>query len=312
MTSIVEIHPSVLAGIPSGGTWQASGGLIEAGTVYPSSDGGRLLTHIVENNAYYIQTEQITNEPWKVGRVYKQSIFYFASDATKGGTGATLKKSLAGTKSVISDFLDIYLGCLSVASGPLAISITGMNLVVAGGKIKQNYDLYNDALEAFVSDDMALQKMMPIFFDHMFVELYLGRIEADLTGKAKEVATSLITKKFVKGEAARKIVNNTIGVFVGKIGEDAMKRILTGISKIIKDILLKVADHAITKGPNSVSEEQVGQLATHHIVPEYAALSRVPMRMDRAQEIIRETARNAQAVKPRLQKIAKAIDALNG
>ena len=223
-------------------------------------------------------------------------------DVSVGGTSNLLAKSLSGTKEVISNFLDIFIGCVSVAGGPVGWSILGMNVVVAGGKIKQNYAEYDSALEAFVGDDMALRKLMPIFYDHMFVQLFLSRIEADLTGKAKEMATGALIKN--------KAVANLVGVFVGKVGEDAMKKMLTGINKIIKEVLLPIADHVITKG--QISTEQVHQLVTHHLIPEFGKLSRVPMREDRAKEIIRETQANSQAVKARLHKIAKALDALNG
>jgi hypothetical protein len=146
--------------------------------------------------------------------------------------------------------------------------------------------------------------MMPIFYDHMFVELFLARIEADVSGKAKEWATEAVIKN--------KAVAKLIGVFIGKIGEEPMKRMLEGMSKIIRDVVLKVADHVISNGPNSLTEAQIEQLCTHHLVPMYSSLSRVPLRMDRAKEILRETARNAAAAKTRLQKIAKAVDAVAG
>jgi hypothetical protein len=179
----IEIPASDLAGIGYGGERMTTDGLITAGTDYPSKDGSRLLTHIIGIYAYYIQTSVLSGEQWKVGTVYKQEVWAFGSDVGRGNTISTLKRQLAGTKSVITNFLDIYLGCLTVAGGPLAWSITGMQIVVAGGKIKQNYDLYQDALSAFVDDDMALRKMMPIFYDHMFVELFLARIEADVSAK---------------------------------------------------------------------------------------------------------------------------------
>ncbi|MEF9977244.1 MAG: hypothetical protein RR834_01925 [Thermomonas sp.] len=34
---------------------------------------------------------------------------------------------------------------------------------------------------------MALRKSMPTFYDHMYAELSLGRIEADLKDKAKDL-----------------------------------------------------------------------------------------------------------------------------
>lgn len=301
----VEIRASDLVGISSGGTLPTvSQGIAESGTIYPSIDGSRLLTHVIGLQAYYVQTDTNTSEKWKIGRVYQQDSWSFGMDISVGGTTAILSKKLAATKSVISDFLDIYLGCMAVAGGPLAWSITGMNVVVATGKIKQNYQLYKTALAAFVDDDMALRKMMPVFYDHMFVELFLGRIESDLVGKGKEFATGLVVKN--------KAIAEIIGVFLGKVGEDAMTRTLKGISKIIREVLLKVCDHVLAKGPQSLSETQVEQLAKHHMVPLYGGLSRVPMRMDRAQEIVREAARNPQNVKTRLTKIANAVDVLAG
>jgi hypothetical protein len=289
----------------------AAGGFAEAGTVYPSADGSRLLTHVFAGQAVFVQTEDNRKQPWKVGRVYSQPTQFFDIDINRfGGYAGILTKKLAGTKAVISNFMDIYMGCLSVAGGPLAWSILGMNLIVAGGKIKQNYDLYEEALEAFIGGDMILQKSMPVFFEHMFVELYLGRIEADLTGKAKEVAAGFIAKKIVKTEAAEKVLSGTIGVFLGKIGEDAMKRTLNGMSAIIREVLLKVIDHKLAGKP--VTEDQVELLAKHHVVPMYAKLSQVPLRMDRAKAIVREAANNASTVRGRLEKIAKAVDKLAG
>jgi len=307
----IEIPGSFLLGINSGGSLPlASGGTAEAGAIYPSVDGSRLLTHVIGLQAFYVQTEDATKQAWRVGRLYQQPTGGFGMDIGVGALASILKKKLAGTKATISNFMDIYLGCLAVAGGPLAWSITGMQLVVAAGKIRQNYRLYEDALEAFVGGDMILREKMPVFFDHMFVELYLGRIEADLTGKAKEVAAGFIAKKIVKSEAAEKVLSGTIGVFIGKIGEDAMKRTLNGMSGIIREVLLKVIDHKLSGKP--ITDEQVELLATHHMVPMYGKLSQVPLRMDRAKAIIREAAESALTVRSRLEKVAKAVDALAG
>lgn len=307
----VERPGTDVVGIEIGGSLPlASGGYAEAGTVYPAVDGSRLLTHVIGLQAFFIQTDDNTKQPWKVGRLYQQQTGSFGTDIGLGAVASSLKRRLAGTKATISNFMDIYLGCLAVAGGPLAWSITGMQLVVAGGQIRQNYLKYEDALEAFVGGEMILRDKMPVFFDHMFVELYLGRIEADLTGKAKEVAAGFIAKKFVKTEAAEKVLSGTIGVFIGKMGEDAMKRTLKGISGIIREVLLKVIEHKAIGKP--LTEDQVELLAKHHMIPMYDKLSRVPLRMDRAKAIVREAYDNAATVKPRLEKIAKAVDALAG
>ena len=294
---------SDLFGVSSGGSLPTvSQGRAEAGTVYPSIDGRRLLTHVIGLKAFYLQTEVSTNEKWKAGRWYYQDSWSFGMDVSVGGTANLVAKNLAGTKAVISTFLDIFIGCVSVAGGPLAWSILGMNIVVAGGQIKRNYAVYDSAMQAFVGDDMALRKLMPVFYDHMFVQLFLSRIESDLTAKAKEMATKAVIKN--------KMVASLIGVFIGKVGEDAMKTMLTGINEIIKDVLLKIADHVIAKGP--ITSEQINGLITHHLIPKFGKMSGIKMREDRAKEIIRETQANPQAVKARLQKISTALSALNG
>jgi len=303
MGAPVEIPASDLFGVSSGGSLPTvSQGRAEAGIVYPSIDGRRLLTHVIGLNAFYLQTEVSTNEKWKAGRWYWQDSWSFGMDVSVGGTANLVAKNLAGTKAVISTFLDIFIGCVSVAGGPVAWSILGMNIVVAGGQIKRNYAVYDSAMQAFVGDDMALRKLMPVFYDHMFVQLFLSRIESDLTAKAKEMATKTVIKN--------KMVASLIGVFIGKVGEDAMKTMLTGINEIIKDVLLKIADHVIAKGP--ITSEQINSLITHHLIPKFGKMSGIKMREDRAKEIIRETQDNPQAVKARLQKISTALSALNG
>lgn len=300
-----EIPPLTLLGLtPTGRVDIKLGYIQQAGQVFASIDGSRLLCYAQGfGDVYYMQVDTKPAETWKKGRMFVQSNAAYRSDVNVGGVAYHVNLNLAASKAVISNFLDIYMGCMAVAGGPLAWSITGMNLVVAGGKLKRNYELYVDALEAFVSDNMELRRLMPVFYDHMYAELFLGRIEADLTGKAKDLVTGAIP--------APKAVKGLIGVFLGKVGEDPMKRMLDGIRGIIVNVLLKVIEHVTTSG-KPLAQEQVQQLAFHHIVPMYAAMSRVPMRQDRAEAIIREAAKNAAATKPRLLKIAKAIEALNG
>ncbi|MBK9152891.1 MAG: hypothetical protein IPM25_01450 [Chloracidobacterium sp.] len=300
----VEIQPSVLFGIsPSGNIPLKSMGVANAGTICPSIDGSRFLNIVMGFDAYFIQTKTLPSESWKLGRVFKQNRMTFAEDISEGGVAGMLNVSLAATKSVLSDFLDIYMGCMAVAGGPTAMAITGMNALVQGGKIKQNYSLYCEALEAFVADNQELRRLMPYFHENIYVQLILGRIEAELQGKARELVNGMIP--------VNKAVKPIIGVFLGKVGEDAMKRTLRGTRDIIKDVLLKVIDHVIAK-KEELSETQVNLLAEKHIVPMYKAMSHIEIPISRAEEIVREAARNPAAIRPRLVKIARAIDALQG
>lgn len=300
-----ELDPLTLLGCTGRGSVHIRLGYVqENGVIFPSIDGARLLcVGCVSNegDVYYMQAEALPTERWKEGRFFVQRASAYKTDVSVGGVARTVNLNMRATKAVISDFMDIYMGCLSVAGGPVAWGITGMNILVKGGQLKRNYALYTDALQAFVSDNMELRRCMPVFYDHMYCELFLGRIEADLTGKAKDLMTEAIP--------APKAVKALIGVFVGKIGEDAMKTTLSGIRDIIRDVLLKVIDHSLTKN-EPISKEQVTKLASHHIVPMYAKMSRVAMRQDRAEAIIQEAVAKAALVRPRLVKIAKAIDAL--
>lgn len=298
-----QLPPLTLLGIgPSGRVDIKLGYIQQAGQIFSAIDGSRLLMYATFGEAYYMQVDTKPSESWKKGQLFVQSTAGYRPDVDVGGVAYHANLNLAATKSVLSDFLDIYMGCLAVAGGPLAWSITGMNVLVMGGKIKRNYQLYIDALEAFVSDDMELRKLMPTFYDHMYAELFLGRIEADVKSKAKDLIKESIP--------APKAVKGLIGVFLGKVGEDPMKRMLDGIRGIIVDVLFKTMDHVASGKP--LGNEQVQLLAKHHIVPMYAKLSQVPMRQDRAEAIIREAANNATRVRPRLAKIVKATEALTG
>lgn len=297
-----EVNPLHLLGAtPSGRVDIKLGYIQQAGQVFASIDGSRLLCYAQgKGDVYYIQTDTKPIEAWKKGRVFVQSNSGYCSDVHVGGVAYHVNLNLAGSKEVISNFLDIFMGCVAVAGGPVGFAVTGMNVLVAGGKLKRNYALYTEALEAFVSNDMELRRLMPTFYDHMYAELFLGRIEADLKDKAKDLVKDAIP--------APKAVKGLIGVFLGKVGEDPMKRMLEGIRGIIVDVLLKVIEHSA--GGKPLDADQVQKLASYHLVPMYGKLSQVALRQDRAEAIIREAAKNGAQARPRLLKIAKAIEAL--
>jgi hypothetical protein len=300
-----EISPLTLLGAtPSGRVDVRLGFSQVAGQVFSSIDGARLLLYATPfGDVYYAQVGERGIIPINKGKIFVQSYNAYRVDINEGGVAYHVNINLAGSKTVISNFLDIFMGCLAVAGGPVAYAITGMNVLVAGGKLKRNYALYTEALEAFVSDDMALRHMMPVFYDHMYAELFLGRIEADLKDKAKDLVKGAIP--------APKAVKGLIGVFLGKVGEDPMKRMLNGIRGIIVDVLLKSIDRVAETG-QPLTADQIQKLASYHIGPMYAKLSQVPMRQDRAEAILREATGNGAKTRPRLLKIANAVDALTG
>lgn len=302
-TTPQEVNPLHLLGAtPSGRVDIRLGYIQQAGQVFSAIDGARLLLHAtLFGDVYYAQVGEKGVIPINRGKIFVQSYDAYRNDVNQGGVAYHVNINLAGSKNVISNFLDLFMGCVAVAGGPLAYAITGMNVLVAGGKLKRNYALYTEALEAFVSDNMELHRLMPILYEHMYVGLFVNRIEADLKGKAKDLATGAIP--------APKAVKALIGVFLGKVGEDPMKQMLDGILKIINEVLLMIIEHVESNKP-ALTPEQIQKLAKHHIVDRFATFSKVPVKQDRAEAIIRETVRNGRLAKPRLLKIAKAIQAL--
>lgn len=299
-----EISPLTLLGAtPFGSVTIRLGYTQMAGQVFSAIDGARLLLYATPfGDVYYAQVGEKGVIPINRGKFFVQAYDAYRTDVNQGGVAYHVNINLAGSKNVISNFLDLFMGCVAVAGGPLAFAITGMNVLVAGGKLKRNYALYTEALEAFVSDNMELQRLMPTLFDHMYVGLFLNRIEADLQGKAKDLVKGAIP--------APKAVKALIGVFLGKVGEDPMKKMLDGIREIIIEVLLMIIEHVESNKP-ALTAEQVQKLATHHIVDRFKKFSQVPVPQIRAEAIIREAVTNGRLAKPRLLKIAKAIQALS-
>lgn len=301
-SGIEEIHPSVLFGMePTGSVPTVSQGIATAGTVFPTHDGRRYLALVCSSQAYFVQSAVTGTEVWRTGRTFVQPGQLFAMDVSLGGTVGPLNLSMKATKSVLSDFMDIYLGCLSAVGGPLAYTITGMKTVTEIGKIKRNYSIYCEALAAFAADGLQLRNQMPIFHEQVFANLFLSRIEKDLTDKTKGLITGAIP--------AHKAVKPLIGVFIGKIGEDALKKMLDGVGELIREVLLKVVDHVVSTNA-TLTQEQVSLLASKHVVKIFEKFSRPGILQSSAEGMIREAARNAALVRPRLARILAAVNAL--
>ncbi len=284
----------------TGGVQLRPHGFAEPGYFYPASDGIRLMYGRADTEVFYMLAKSKPTNKYDEGRIYRQNQWSFSAEVGQFGGIMVAAEKLSATKSVISDFLDIYLGCMAVAGGPVAWGITGMNLAVATGKIVKNYHVYAEALRAISEEDVVFYKKMPVFYEHMIVELLLARIKQDV----RSAGIDLATESLIPNKAVGKIV----GVFLGKIGEEPLKKYFKAFRQIIDQVLLKVADHAITGG--TVEENQARMLADHHLVPQYATASFISLRQDRAMEIVFETARNAKDVRPRLARISKALAAL--
>ena len=64
--------------------------------------------------------------------------------------------------------MDLFMGVLSVAGGPVAMGITGMNLLVSSGKIVRNYDTYKKAIEVILYNRSFIEKNAPTFYGTVF------------------------------------------------------------------------------------------------------------------------------------------------
>ncbi len=304
MSEPIEINATDLINVNSGGMVQTvSGGIAESGRIFSAIDGSRFYYGNADFYAIYIQSSVNPRNYHKLGKIYKQNKSSFAMDISVGGTVGILNQNLAATAATVKNFMDIYLGTLSCAGGPVAWSITGMNLLVAGGKIKSNYSIYRDALEALVDNKLFFRTQMRIFYETILGELFFGRMEEELMGRAKEYLSEAVP--------GPKVAGKLVGVALAQIGENHLNKRLGTVKKMIDNVLLKVADHIITTKEPLKEVEQVQMLAKLHLKPlmdETGAIVNGPL--SRAEEIIRETARNANTARPRLQKISRAIGGL--
>lgn len=299
-----ELRATDLIGIEPNGSVNSHtiNGIYETGMIIPAIDGKRYFYGTAGSEAIYIQVGISAAKLKKLGSIYAQEIPSFSWDTGPGGVASGVIQRTGATKAVIKNFLDIYLGVLSCAGGPVAWSITGMNLLVAGGKVKQNYAVYRDALEALVDNKLYFRTNMKIFYETILGELFFGRMEEELMGRAKDYLSEAMP--------GPKVAGKLVGVALAQIGENHLHQRLGTVKKMIENVLLKVADHVISKN-EQIGEEQVKALAVHHLKPlldETGVVINGPM--SRAEAIIRETSKNAKFARPRLKKISTAIGAL--
>ena len=197
--------------------------------------------------------------------------------------------------------MDIFQGVLSVTSGPVAIGLTGMNLLVAGGNFKRDYKLYTDAMDVILYNRSFIKEKSPMLYNVVMVELLFGHLEKTLTGQAKEA--------LLKAVPGQKVAGKLVGIFIGKMGEDRFKLRLNSVNKLFKDVLIKVADHAAKNWPEKLGNDQIQKLATHHVLPVLRANNLINyMDQDTAEKIVSETAENCLGLQGPLKKISAALD----
>jgi hypothetical protein len=218
------------------------------------------------------------------GRYFLQSKVGFIGAIGEGGVAGEVIKRTTATKAVLSSFLDVYLGAMACAGGPLAWAITGMSVVVTTGQVIRDYRTYEDALVALFAARADLKAYLPTLYSDVFYTLLFGTIEQKLKAKAKDALADAM-----KGP---KLAGKLIGVLLGAVGEDRMKQRFGVVKELCREVFAKVAKHSMDRGlplgSQSIDEEQVRKLAEHHVMPIYHKAYTTPLPSHRAKEIVRE------------------------
>ncbi len=252
-------------------------------------DGGERLIHatvgtVEYGHVWYSLTVPPSGKEYLRGRFFLQTKPGFIGDIGVGGVAGGVIKRTTGTKEVIKNFLDVYLGALACAGGPLAWAITGMNVLVTTGNVIRDYRTYEDALVAVLASRKELKEHLPTLYDEVFYTLLIGTIEQKLKAKGKEALADA-----VKGP---KLAGKLVGVLLGAVGEDLMKQRFAAVKELCTEVFAKVAQHSMDKGGKlgsvAISEDQVRQLAQHHVLRIFNKTSLAPMGLSTAEEIVRE------------------------
>lgn len=284
MTGTVDLQPN---------------GVAEAGKIYPGPDGDRFYYGNYGNECIYVLVRPNMNSAGKLGKFFMQSRFSFATDISLGGPAAEVTRRVTGSKAVIEGFMDVFMGVLSCAGGPLAIGITGMNILVATGHITKNFDVYRDAIEVLLYNRQFIEKNARQLYYVVFSESMLGGYEQFFVGKAKDGLLNALP--------GPKIAGKVLGVFLGKIGEDRLKVRLKMVNKLFKDVLIKVADHASKIYPDKLSNQQVSDLAKH-VVKTLNEPGILILPQSTGEAIIREVVDNCLGLQGPLKKLSAALD----
>src|SRR5690606_17480873 len=114
----------------------------------------------------------------------------------------------AVTESVLRDWIDRYKGVLSVAGGPLAISITGMDMIVTAGHIKREYETYRDATIELVVARKFCSERMPVFYRTVLEHLFFAAVQDKINGTMQDM--------LIEGVAGKKykLAGEIVGVFI--------------------------------------------------------------------------------------------------
>lgn len=274
-----------------------SGGTVEAGTVLPAPDGDRFFYQTAVNDVVYVLVKPSSGHHHNLGQFFVQGRWAFASDIELGAAAAGVARRTAASKKVMEAWADFMMGAVGCASGPVGWAVTGFNIALAGGKFLANYDTYVKAIETILYHQSYFKDKTPTLYNTVLDDLLFSKIKDKLKGNFAANAGKSVAGKGVAGKL--------VGLFIGKLGEDYLKRSLKTINALFKEVLIKIAQHMYDNPGAKLTEEQIDGLAKH--IQKQLAPSRSISAAD-ARKIATETAYNH--IRTNLKDISKALDTL--
>ena len=296
----VMTYDALTLPMPGGGVQIKSGGWAESGMFLPAPGGKRLFYGTAGDYCLFVGADTSPASIGKLGRVYMQTRFSFAEDISVGGVAAQLAVGLAGTKATITNFLNLFMGAVSCAGGPVAWGITGMNVAVTLGKVKQEFSTYSKGIEAIYEYMRYYATTTPQLTITVLEPLVYDILRAKVQGKGIDLLSAAVPGPKVAGKLT--------GVFLAACGEDMVGTRLKAISNLMKEVLVKVAVHQQEHINEKLTAEQVTGLGKH-VIKQLAPAGVVPLQTT-AEAIVKEVAANCFKVRKPLSDIAAALDAL--
>ncbi len=254
----IKLAPDVVLNLASSMTGSVAlrgGSPAQAGMVLPAPDGDRFLYQTAAELVVYILVKPANGHHHNLGQFFSQGRSYFASDVELGAVAAGVARRTAATKKVMEAWVDLMMGAVGCASGPVGWAVTGFNLAMNGANFYRNYDIYVKAIERILYHRTSYKSQAPTLYSTVLEDLLFGHIQDKLKG-------SIVTKVSEK-VAGKGVGGKLVGLFLGKMGEDYFKRNLKAINSLFKEVLIKIAQHMYDNPGAKLSEEQIDGLAGH-------------------------------------------------
>lgn len=295
-----KLEPHVVLNLSSsmtGSVQLRSGGSAEAGMLLPAPDGDRFFYQTAANDVVYILVKPAAGQQHNLGQFFAQGRWGFTSDIELGAVAAGVARRTAASKKVMEAWVDLMMGAVGCASGPVGWAVTGFNVAMAGGKFLANFDIYVKAFETILFNQSYFQKNTPTLYRTVLDDLLFSKIKDKMKGNFAANVASYVAGKGVGGKL--------VGLFIGKLGEDYLQRSLKTINALFREVLIKIAQHMSDNPGAKLTEEQIEGLAGH--VKKRLAPSRSISTAD-ARSIVQETA--AGHIRTNLMDISKVLDTL--